>query len=146
MKRHVLVFLLICPLLVACVSVDDVLEQGGTCTVTSPSGTVSRFKTAMLIPGTNYITFFSDYVGKGSRAYELELTFSGDFKSGNFVVEQMSFLDLLSSSRFHSISFTGKVGFVTATDTQVILRLKNVRYLLGDGEYVLNGDLVAIVE
>jgi len=59
----------------------------------------------------------------------------------------LTLCDLMSSSTVDTSSkFTGKVGFVAATESQVVLRLKNVRYQLRRGEYVLNGDLVVNVK
>jgi hypothetical protein len=51
-------------------------------------------------------------------------------------------LPLSSIGLDHTNVFSGKVGIAKVADSYVVLRLKNVKYKLSQGEYVLNGDLV----
>ncbi len=147
MKRLILLMMLAMPLLAGCDSLDDVLFAGGNCRLKTPDGATAVFKPATFESGSNYVTFFARSNEKGPTLFEMELIFSGDLKSGDIVVEQLTLCDLMSSSTVDTSSkFTGKVGFVAATESQIVLRLKNVRYQLRRGEYVLNGDLVVNVK
>lgn len=141
MKR-VFVFLLVAlPLLVSCES----LQSGKSCTITTPDG-----KTYRLEKGTRVSSFSgSEFLFKTSGttledSFLLHLNVAGSLEALAISVTKMELaMPLSSNSKDYSSEFSGLIGLSDMTDSEVVFRLKRVRYKLSRGEYVLNGYLTA---
>ncbi len=145
MKRLILLFLAVMPLLFSCVSFEGLVETGGDCILKTPDGRKIKFELARVVSDKLIVS----RTGGSSmdEPVSLSLYYEGDLKSGEFKVERMklSLVSPLSSTvrdDDETQVFSGKVGIAKVADSYLVLRLKNVRYSLPKGEYVLNGDLV----
>lgn len=138
MKKVLLIFLALFPLLLSCES----LQGERTCTITAPDGTVYRFNPGEPIETSSQSTtgfvFMTPYESL-EGLFMLYLYLNGDVDAPNVSVQSMQF----QNANISSSQFSGKIGLVDVTPTKVVFRLKDVRYTLSRGEYVLNGDLEA---
>ena len=141
MKRIIVLLFAVLPLLVACTSFEELVDEGGDCTLLTPDGKKAKFQVARIY-SPNVITSWTD--GNYYSEYaSLNLYYEGDVRSGNIEIDRMELsLPLSSIGLDHTNVFSGKVGIAKVADSYVVLRLKNVKYKLSQGEYVLNGDLV----
>lgn len=143
MKKVFLALLAVFPLLLSCES----LQGERTCTITAPDGTVYRLNpgVACETPSESTTGFVFETSGKKLEdRYLLRLFLNGDVDSQTVSVQTMSLgMPYSSHSNDYSSQFSGKIGLVDVSPTKVVFRLKNVRYTLSRGEYVLNGDLEA---
>lgn len=141
MKKLILLLLAAASLLVSCTSFEVLVDEGGDCTLLTPDGKKAKFQVARIYT-PNVISSCTD--GKYYSEYaSLNLYYEGDVRSGNIQVDRMELtLPLSSTGLDHTHVFSGKVGIVKVADSYLVLRLKNVKYNLSQGEYVLDGDLV----
>ena len=138
MKKMLFLLMLVSPLLVSCESLRLI---GGTCTIKTPDGKTYLFERGTRMQSTTGFGFHTSE-RKVYDFFLLNLYLDGEVGTGNVSVARMELeMPFSSNSRDYSSQFTGKIGLVEVTDTEAIFLLKDVRYTLSHGEYVLNGKL-----
>lgn len=97
-------------------------------------------------PGNCFVNAHEDL--KSWNVAYLSITFKSDLLPGQEIIpEKIRFGHYFSSDYWnHVFNYTGKMTLKAKSDKCVVISMENVKFSLKDGDYVLNGDLVAKVE
>lgn len=85
---------------------------------------------------------------KPDNAMYLSFCFYNTTQIGGVLdLERLHFGIMISSnSRDYAQEFTGEMRLKEKTGKRVVIRMDNVRFTIARGEYILNGDLIAVVK